>query len=346
MGRVSNEQMALNSLKAWEAQVSQGTGSSEKHASDIFGGKKNMPQGEYVQIETSDLEPFRSKGVEDFSPWDESDFEELVLSIAQYGIMQPLVVRPIGKEESRFEILAGEHRWKAAQKLELRYVPCRVYRCDDATARSVFAFTNLITRDLTLRDKITWGSRYFELTRGKRQEVIQDLKNHGLLVGTQAEGISKKQLSRYFTISTLPDFLCELVKQEVISIATGLEFAQWDEEEYDLLEEFSGKIQSNAMAKRILKLYHGEFEAYDFNHEGLRYVTDNRRVFMGAPTTFNDVLHHAKLILKERIKKEEYQNAPDILNQALDLYAHFGTDSDLLEKVLEECRETQRNVFP
>ncbi|MDA0955789.1 MAG: ParB/RepB/Spo0J family partition protein, partial [Proteobacteria bacterium] len=53
--------------------------------------------------------------------FDEEALEELAASIRSQGLMQPLVVRPLG--ESRYEIIAGERRWRAAQRAGLDRVP-------------------------------------------------------------------------------------------------------------------------------------------------------------------------------------------------------------------------------
>lgn len=334
-GKNVDVQSTIDSFK--KQQVGTISSSFEKQPTDILAGKKNMPQGEFIEIEVIDLEPFRNKGESDFSAWNESDFEELVISVAQYGIMQPLIVRPINQNETKFEILSGEHRWKAAKQLEKRHVPCRIYRCDDDSARSVFAFTNLITRELTLSDKITWGSKYFEMTKGKRKDVIDELKKQGFLVGAETDHFSKKQLSRYYTINSLPTFLADLVKNGVIPIVHGLEFSKFSPEELDLLEEFDARITSAQVAIRVIKLQTGQFEGYVFDEKGLRFATDKRRTDPN-PKTFNYVVNHAKEILKTRIKKEDYVNAPQILTDALDMYSEFGADKDIIAKALAEYK--------
>src|SRR6185436_6274147 len=67
------------------------------------------------RIEPADIQP---RGV-----FKEDKLEELAQSIRHNGIIQPLVVR---RDGDRFKIVAGERRWRAAQKAELHTVPCIV----------------------------------------------------------------------------------------------------------------------------------------------------------------------------------------------------------------------------
>ena len=61
---------------------------------------------------------------------DETSLDELAESIKEHGIMQPVLVRPV--DGGRFEILAGERRWRAAQRAGLKEVPALVKTVPDA----------------------------------------------------------------------------------------------------------------------------------------------------------------------------------------------------------------------
>ena len=63
---------------------------------------------------------------------DATALEELALSIKAHGVMQPIVVRPIG--EGRFEIVAGERRWRASQQAGLDKIPAMVRELPDEAA--------------------------------------------------------------------------------------------------------------------------------------------------------------------------------------------------------------------
>ena len=77
---------------------------------------------------------------------EESALEELAHSVRTRGIVQPIVVRPAGP--GRFEIVAGERRWRAAQMAGLAEVPAVVRECSDREAAAVALIENIQREDL------------------------------------------------------------------------------------------------------------------------------------------------------------------------------------------------------
>ncbi len=81
--------------------------------------------------------------------FDEGSLMELTLSIKTHGILEPLVVRPVGaKASSRYELVAGERRYHAAQMAKLQEVPCIVRQLSDAAAEEIMLLENLQREDL------------------------------------------------------------------------------------------------------------------------------------------------------------------------------------------------------
>ena len=77
---------------------------------------------------------------------DEAWLAELADSVRRLGVIEPVAVRPLG--EGRYEILAGEMRWRAAQQAGLVELPVIVHDVDDRTAASMALVENLLRRDL------------------------------------------------------------------------------------------------------------------------------------------------------------------------------------------------------
>ncbi len=76
----------------------------------------------------------------------EAELQDLAASIRQHGIVQPVVVRPI--LDSRFEIIAGERRWRAAQLAGLAEIPVIIRDVDDRTALELAIVENVQRADL------------------------------------------------------------------------------------------------------------------------------------------------------------------------------------------------------
>lgn len=97
--------------------------------------------------------------------------EELAESIKEQGIMQPIVVRPAG--QNRYEIIAGERRWRAAQLAGLADVPALIRDVPDEAAIAMALIENIQREDLNPIEEAIALSRLqkeFELTQ---QEVAQ-----------------------------------------------------------------------------------------------------------------------------------------------------------------------------
>lgn len=77
---------------------------------------------------------------------DEASLDELALSIREQGIMQPILVRPV--DGGRFEIIAGERRWRAAQRADLTEVPALVRQVPDQAALVLALIENIQREDL------------------------------------------------------------------------------------------------------------------------------------------------------------------------------------------------------
>lgn len=78
--------------------------------------------------------------------FDEDALSELANSITAQGVVQPIVVRPIGAE--RYEIVAGERRWRAAQRAGLKTIPAVVKALDERGAMAVALVENMQRADL------------------------------------------------------------------------------------------------------------------------------------------------------------------------------------------------------
>jgi len=77
--------------------------------------------------------------------FDEAELQDLASSVSQHGIVQPVVVRPVG---DRFEIIAGERRWRAAQLAGLSEIPVIVRDVDDRTALEIAIVEDVQRADL------------------------------------------------------------------------------------------------------------------------------------------------------------------------------------------------------
>jgi len=92
----------------------------------------------------------------------EAELEALAQSIREKGILQPLLVRPLAGEEAEFELVAGERRWRAAQRLGLHEVPVIVRPIADSEALEIALVENLQRENLSPLEEAEAYSRLME----------------------------------------------------------------------------------------------------------------------------------------------------------------------------------------
>jgi len=99
------------------------------------------------------------------------DKDGLVESVRQFGLLQPILVRPVPGEPDRYEIIAGERRWRAAQKAQLHDVPVVVRTLDDLDALQLGLIENLQRTDLSPIDEAAGYRRLMEDFNQTQEEV-------------------------------------------------------------------------------------------------------------------------------------------------------------------------------
>jgi len=133
---------------------------------------------------------------------DEGRVEELADSISKVGILQPIIVRPMGE---KYQIIAGERRWRAARIAGLEKVPVRVLATDEVQSLEIALIENLQREDLNP----------IEEARGYRQLLTV----HQMTQAELADKVSKSRsaITNALRLLDLPDDVQELVYSGDIS---------------------------------------------------------------------------------------------------------------------------------
>lgn len=142
-------------------------------------GEKSMAGGwEIVSIATDAIRPNRYQPRKDFK---DDKIQELAESIKQKGILQPILVRPLG--EDGFELLAGERRWRAAKLAGLKIIPAIIKDSHDADALEVSLIENLQRDDLNVLEEARAYKRMMD-------EFGLDVEKISLTVGRAVSSVS------------------------------------------------------------------------------------------------------------------------------------------------------------
>jgi ParB family chromosome partitioning protein len=153
-------------------------------------------------LATADLEP------SPFQPrreMDETALDELAASISQRGILQPLLVRPKPGAEAKYQIIAGERRWRAAQRAQLHDVPVLVRDLSDTDAMAAGLVENLQREDLNA----------VEEAMGYQRLITEFKLSHEAL--GEAVGKSRAHIGHMLRMLKLPERVLTMVREGELS---------------------------------------------------------------------------------------------------------------------------------
>lgn len=184
----------LDALFADQAPVTEPAREEQKAAEE-----NAAPENAVVYININDIKPNENQPRKTF---DEEKISELSASIIEHGIIQPLVVR---KSKGGYEIVAGERRWRAARKAELKEVPCLIREFSDEENMLIAIIENMQREDLNP----------IEEAEGLQQMI----KTYGLTQEEVSKSVSKSRpyITNALRLLKLPEGIQTLVTEGKIS---------------------------------------------------------------------------------------------------------------------------------
>ena len=152
--------------------------------------------------------------------FDEKNLEDLTNSIKERGIIQPIIVRKSNDDNSKFEIIAGERRWLAAQRAGLHNVPVVVTEADDLKSLEFAIVENVQRHDLNSLEEAQGYKRLIDEFSYDQEKVSKFI------------GKSRSYISNSLRILTLPEDVIKLIEAQKLStghakILVGLDNASF-----------------------------------------------------------------------------------------------------------------------
>ena len=186
-------------------------------------------------LKISQLVPFKNHP---FRVDTETDkFLELVDSIKENGIIQPILVRPT--DNGKYEILAGHCRTEAARQNNLDEVPAFILDVDDYTATKLMAHTNIYGRDEILPSE---KAKAYRMCLDQEKKLGNNRTDVAESVGAGKD--SKRQVQRYVRLSYLSDAFLEMIDNKKLTVQIGVELAFLDSESQDALYKYIEQFHS------------------------------------------------------------------------------------------------------
>ena len=169
------------------------------------------------RLGVSDLVPNKHQPRKTF---DENSLNELTNSIKERGILQPIIVRRSNDKQTKFEIIAGERRWLAAQKAGLHDVPVVITEADDLRSLEFAIVENVQRHDLNPLEEAQGYKKLIEEFSYDQEKVSKFI------------GKSRSYISNALRLLSLPDEVIKLIENQKLSpghakILVGLENANF-----------------------------------------------------------------------------------------------------------------------
>ena len=154
------------------------------------------------RLSVSDLVPNKYQPRKIF---DEENLNELANSIRERGILQPIIVRKSNDEQSKYEIIAGERRWLAAQKVGLHDVPVVITKADDLKSLEFAIVENVQRHDLNPLEEAQGYKKLIDEFSYDQEKVSKFI------------GKSRSYIANALRLLSLPDEVVKLIENQKLS---------------------------------------------------------------------------------------------------------------------------------
>ena len=263
---------------------------------DLFGASVSITEINIMDLEKSSFNKFK--------PYTDEKMQELVASIKQNGVLEPIIVRP--NNNGGYEILAGHNRTAACRLAGKEKIPAIIKEnITDNEALNIVAYTNL------KRDKI------YPSELAQTYKLLMEVNNATSCRNlADLVGDNERKVQRYYRLNYLIDDIMEMVDEEKISITVGVLISNLENYEQDVLVEFikEHNIKLKEDDAQILKRYRTETDI-EITEEVLK-----------------------KLLLKENNKREKNSNMKhkfEISQSIYDMYFKDMTKQEIEIKMDE-----------
>ena len=233
-----------------------------------------------TSIRLSEIEPRSDQPRKNF---DREPLEQLADSIAQFGVLQPIVVRENPLLQGTYEILAGERRWRAAKMAGLSEIPAVILEGDDLKAAQVAVIENVQREDLNPIEEALAYDTLMERFGLTQEQVSKQV------------GKSRSAVANLLRLLDLPDVVLELVRTGTLSAghARALLGLKNAEQMLSLAQKTAEKGLSVRDVEKTIRLLN--YEPEDSEGEETREETQ-RKVYM------KDLEHRAVSALGRRVR--------------------------------------------
>lgn len=209
----------------------------------LFEDAAQSPETGVSTLPVREIEPDKEQPRKDF---DEEALAELANSIAEHGLLQPIAVRPAPSASGRYQIIAGERRWRAARMAGLSEVPVIIREVSDEQAMELALIENLQREDLDAVEEAFGYQQLIERCGLTQEQAAQKL------------GKSRSAVTNSLRLLRLPQEALELLKTGELTpghakVVLGLASEKQAEAARLIAQQGLNVRQAEALCKKLAK---------------------------------------------------------------------------------------------
>jgi ParB family chromosome partitioning protein len=258
------------------------------HFVDLITDRVEGPRIRMIPIEKIDPNPQQARS-------ELGDIKELMASIKQKGVLEPIIVRP---RHGRYEIIAGERRFIASKRLRLKEMPCIEKHVEDNEAMEIALIENLQRKDLDAFEEADGLQALADMYGYSHQEISRKI------------GKARSTITEVINLSKIPKEIRKLCHENNISSRTTLiEISKLKDKEH--MEELIRIIQerdlkredTRELSKRMMgKAKRRRMFVYNYKPTGADYRM--RLEFKNQDISKDDIIRILEEILKNLKSKK------------------------------------------
>lgn len=229
---------------------------------DLFETQQSKDDAEKEKVDSLLIDDLHSFKHHPFKVLDNEEMNQMVESVQQFGILNPLIVRP--DENGAYEIVSGHRRARAAELAGLTTVPAIVRQLDDDAAIILMVDSNLARENILPSEK-AWSYKLkldaINRVKGRPKNVGQVVPDYKGIRSTEIiaadTGESYKQIQRYIRLTNLIPELLDMVDAKQISFNPAVELSYlkpFEQTQFISAMEYGGAPPTLSQAQRIKRL--------------------------------------------------------------------------------------------
>ena len=233
--------------------------------------------GDLAMLAIADITPHPDQPRRIFA---EEALEELAASIAQRGVIQPIIVRPM--DNGRYQLVAGERRWRAAQKAQLHEIPALVRNLSEREVMALALIENLQREDLNPIEEARAYNRLAEYEGMTQAEIARMVDK------------SRSHVANFQRLLALPGEVIGMVEKGALSMGHARALVGCDDADEIAAAAVARQMSVREVEKLVRKKARGEVgprraraPRSDVENADIAAVQNHLEEFLGLPVKIN-----------------------------------------------------------